>query len=87
MCNKSVVQEVEEFSVEGITGFKRENGNLQFQVKWLGYHPYESTWEKLSNLKNSKDLVIEYLKDNDLPHLANYVVKYFSLRSKHSKQK
>jgi len=35
---------------------------IQYLVKWLGYPNSENSWEPVSNLKNSPDLVVVFHK-------------------------
>jgi len=37
---------------------------LHFLVKWKGYHEKDNTWEPLENVKNSKELLDEFYKEN-----------------------
>lgn len=51
------------YEVEKIIGKKKEGSEWLYKVKWLGYSERESTWEKIENLENVKDLVEMY--DNE----------------------
>ena len=54
------VQGNPEWEVEKILDMKDFRGKPKYLVKWKGYSDYDSTWEPLENLENSKELVNEY---------------------------
>jgi hypothetical protein len=50
------------YLVEKIVDHKRNQKNIMYKVKWLGYPNEENTWEPFNNLKRpASDLIIEYL--------------------------
>ena len=47
------------YEVEKIIKRRRQHGQFEYLVKWLGYPLYECTWEPLVNLSDVMDLVRE----------------------------
>lgn len=50
----------EDYTVEKILAFKRDQGEKLYLVKWQGYPSDQCTWEPLGNLDGSKSLVQEF---------------------------
>jgi len=50
----------EVYHVESILAVKLRRGQRHYLIKWLGWDAAYSTWEPLSNLDNSRDLVAEF---------------------------
>merc|ERR1712195_112781 len=46
-----------EFEVEKISKKRKNNGRLEYFVKWKGYATSENTWEPVENLETAQDLV------------------------------
>ena len=49
-----------EYEVEKILGKRTINGKIEYKVKWLNYPLEESTWEPITNLDNSKEMVRKF---------------------------
>merc|ERR1711865_328661 len=49
--------EAGEFEVEKISKKRKNNGRLEYFVKWKGYATSENTWEPVENLETAQDLV------------------------------
>ena len=47
----------EEYEVDSIIDSRIYKGKLQYLVHWKGYDDSERTWEPVSNLKNSPEIV------------------------------
>ncbi|CAL2048885.1 unnamed protein product [Caenorhabditis brenneri] len=65
------------YFVQGIVGYRRRHGEMQFCIKWKGYTPFENTWEPLECLRIAKEWVYAYLEDNDLDHLIECVKDFY----------
>merc|ERR1712028_242605 len=49
-----------EFEVEKISKKRKNNGRIEYFVKWKGYAPSENTWEPVENLETAQDLVEKF---------------------------
>ena len=54
----------EEYEVDTIIDSHIYKGKLQSLVHWKGYNESERTWEPLSNLKNSPEIVEQFHKSH-----------------------
>ena len=54
----------EEYEVDTIVDSHLYKGKLQYLVHWKGYDESERTWEPVSNLKNSPEIVEQFHKFN-----------------------
>ena len=54
------MSEGEFYNIEKIIGRRRNNGRLEYKIKWEGYPMNQSTWEPMKNLESAKELVEEY---------------------------
>ena len=54
----------EEYEVDAIVDSCIYKGKLQYLVHWKGYDESERTWEPVSNLKNSPDIVEQFHKSH-----------------------
>ena len=61
--NKNIYNNDYEYEVEKILSRRFNNNNIEYRVKWRGYHISESTWEPLENLKNCIILVQQFEKN------------------------
>lgn len=52
-------QEEQEFSVEKILGKRKNQGEVEYLIKWEGYASDENTWEPIDNL-NCPSLINQY---------------------------
>jgi hypothetical protein len=61
-----IIERKEEFEVQEICGVHRLGKRKQWQylVKWKGYPGSENTWEPMTNLRRSHDLITEWHKAN-----------------------
>eukprot|EP00658_Telonema_sp_P-2_P053435 TRINITY_DN4197_c0_g1_i3.p1 TRINITY_DN4197_c0_g1~~TRINITY_DN4197_c0_g1_i3.p1 ORF type:complete len:213 (-),score=69.19 TRINITY_DN4197_c0_g1_i3:123-761(-) len=50
-------EEDDEFEVEKIMKKRKNNGRLEYFVKWKNFSTTENTWEPMSNLVTAQDLV------------------------------
>ena len=50
----------EEYEVDAIVDSRIYKGKLQYLVHWKGYDESERTWEPVSNLKNSPEIVEQF---------------------------
>ena len=50
----------EEYKVDAIIDSRIYKGRLQYLVHWKGYDESERTWEPVSNLKNSPEIVDQF---------------------------
>ena len=50
--------------VEAILGARRRKGGLEFLVKWLGYGDLENSWQPCEDVRNSRELVVEFYRRN-----------------------
>ena len=54
----------EEYKVDTIIDSRIYKGKLQYLVHWKGYDESERTWEPVSNLKNSPEIVEQFHKSH-----------------------
>lgn len=59
-----IINELPEFEVEAINKVRKYRNRWQYFVKWKGYPDSENTWEPMTNLKNSQDLIKQWHQDN-----------------------
>jgi hypothetical protein len=59
-----LVDEKEEFVVEGILDSRLFRGKLQYLVKWEGYPKEEASWEPEENVKNAPIPIAEFHQKN-----------------------
>ena len=50
----------EYYNIEKILGRRKQNGIIQYKIKWEGYPISQCTWEPMKNLETAKELVEEY---------------------------
>jgi hypothetical protein len=55
-----IIDGEEEFEVEKILDKRRNKGQTEYFVKWLGSPHHESTWEPAENLKHCEELVQQF---------------------------
>jgi hypothetical protein len=61
-----LVRGEEEWEVEAIINHRIRRGKTEFLVHWKGYPDSERTWQKNTDLGNSKQLIAEYKKRHKL---------------------
>jgi hypothetical protein len=55
-----IVDDVPEFEVDSVNGFKMMRKRPFYKVHWKGYPSYDDTWEPLSNLDHAKDAIADF---------------------------
>ena len=50
------------YEVEGILDRQEKKGKMKYLVKWKGYTAEENMWERLENLKNTREKIEEFEK-------------------------
>lgn len=55
-----IIEGQEEYEVEQILDSRMHRRRLEYLIHWKGYGPEDRTWEPVSNLGNSKDLISEF---------------------------
>ena len=58
------LQEDGEYEVEAIVGHRYDDGNIEFEIQWVGSDEYDFMSE--ADLANCADLLIEYKAAHDL---------------------
>jgi len=58
-----VIQEQQEWEVEKILDSRRHRNQIQYRVKWTGFHDPDRTWYPARNFENSPDLVQQFHRD------------------------
>ena len=48
------------YNIEKILGRRKQNGRIEYKIKWEGYPISQCTWEPMKNLETAKELVEEY---------------------------
>merc|ERR1712195_5895 len=64
-----------EFEVEKISKKRKNNGRLEYFVKWKGYATSENTWEPVENLETAQDLVEKFEEEERQKGDAKTAVK------------
>ena len=60
MANAAAESDEEVYDVEKVLEKRAVGGGFEYRIRWLGYGPAHDTWEPLSNLQNSKSLVVAF---------------------------
>jgi len=55
-----VIQEQQEWEVEKILDSRRHRNQIQYRVKWTGFHDPDRTWYPARNFENSSDVVCQF---------------------------
>jgi len=55
-----IIQEQQECEVEKILDSRRHRKQIQYQVKWAGFHDPDRTWYPAHNFENSPDLIHQF---------------------------
>jgi len=55
-----IVQEQQEWEVEKILDSRRHRNQIQYRVKWTGFHDPDRTWYPARNFENLPDLICQF---------------------------
>ena len=55
-----IIQEQQEWEVEEILDSQCHRNQIQYRVKWTGFHGPDRTWYPTRNFENSPDLVCQF---------------------------
>ena len=55
-----IIQEQQEWEVEKILDSRRHRNQIQYRVKWTGFHDPDRTWYPARNFENSPDLIRQF---------------------------
>jgi len=55
-----VIQEQQEWEVEKILNSRHHRNQIQYRVKWTGFHEPDRTWYPVRNFENSPDLIRQF---------------------------
>jgi len=58
-----IIQEQQEWEVEKILDSRRHRNQIQYRVKWTGFHDPDCTLYPARNFENSPDLVRQFHKE------------------------
>jgi len=58
-----VIQEQQDWEVEKILDSRRHRNQIQYRVKWTGFHDPNRTWYPTRNFDNSPDLIQQFHRD------------------------
>jgi len=58
-----IIQEKQEWEVEKILDSRCHRNQIQYRVKWTGFHDPDRTWYPSRNFENSPDLIIQFHKE------------------------
>jgi hypothetical protein len=61
-----IIEGAKEYEVESILHYRKYQHQHQFLVVWKEYGREDQTWEPVTNLKNSRDLVDAFKKDHGI---------------------
>jgi hypothetical protein len=59
-----IINDIPEFEVESINKIRKYRNRWQYFIKWRGYPDSENTWEPMTNLQNSHDLIQQWHQEN-----------------------
>lgn len=59
-----IINDIPEWEVEAVNKIRKHRNCWQYFIKWRGYPNLENTWEPMTNLRNSHDLIVQWHKDN-----------------------
>ena len=57
-----IIQEQQEWEVEEILDSRRHSTQIQYRVKWTGFHDLDCTWYPARNFENSPDVIHQFHK-------------------------
>ena len=63
------MSEGEFYNIEKILARRRNNGRIEYKIKWEGYPMSQCTWEPMKNLESAKELVEEFNRTNPIDPL------------------
>jgi len=55
-----IIQEQQEWEVEKIMDSRRQRNQIQYQVKWTGFHDPNRTRYPAHNFENSSDIILQF---------------------------
>jgi len=74
-----LIDNAEEWEVEQILDYHRQNNRHEFLVHWKGYERADDSWEPIENLDHSLELIQEYWDTNNpaepTPQIISHYIK------------
>src|ERR1700731_735390 len=52
------------YEVDKVLARRKRQGKVQYLVSWVRYPPEENTWEPLSNLRDAKEAITEFVQED-----------------------
>jgi len=52
------------YEVDKVLEKWRRHGKVQYLISWVGYPLEEKTWEPLSNLRDAKEAITEFVQEH-----------------------
>ena len=52
------------YEVDKVLAKWKRQGKVQYLISWVGYPPEENTWEPLSNLRDAKEAIAEFVQED-----------------------
>jgi hypothetical protein len=65
-----IINDDEEFEVEQVLDHRwnAKKKKYEYLIKWKGYHDHDATWEIEENMRNSKEILDDYVVETDSLH-------------------